>query len=174
MQHKSFGNMQCPIARSLERVGEWWSILIVRDALYGLTRFDEFQKSLGIAPNILTRRLNALVAAGLLERHRYSEHPPREEYLLTERGRDFRPVVLALLAWGNRHFAPEGASVVLINRETGAAVDPILADPATGRPVDEAHYALVPGPAATDRVIEKYRAVAEAPPAVLRDATIDD
>jgi DNA-binding HxlR family transcriptional regulator len=162
MQRKSFGNMQCPIARSLERVGEWWSILILRDALLGLTRFDEFQKSLGIAPNMLTRRLNALVASGLLHRHRYSEHPPRYEYLLTERGGDFRPVVLSLLAWGNRHFAPEGVSVMLINRETGAAVDPILADPATGRPVDEPHYALVPGPAANDRVLEKYQAVAEA------------
>ena len=80
MRRKSFGNMQCPIARSLERVGEWWSILILRDAFYGLTRFDEFQKSLGIAPNMLTRRLNALVEAGLLERRRYSERPPRDEY----------------------------------------------------------------------------------------------
>src|SRR5271165_6705064 len=109
MQRKSFGNMQCPIARGLDRVGEWWSILIMRDALYGLTRFYEFQTSLGIASNMLTRRLNALVEAGLLERQRYSEHPPRDEYVLTERGRDFHPVLLALLAWGNRHFAPEGA-----------------------------------------------------------------
>jgi DNA-binding HxlR family transcriptional regulator len=163
MHRKSFGGMQCPIARSLERVGEWWSILLLRDALHGLTRFDEFQKSLGIAPNMLTRRLNGLVDAGLLERRRYSDHPPRDEYRLTERGRDFRPVVLSLLAWGNRHFAPEGASVVLINRETGATVDPILADPATGRPVDEPHYALVPGPAAGDRVLAKYLAPAKTP-----------
>ena len=162
MQRKSFGTMQCPIARSLERVGEWWSILILRDALHGLTRFDEFQKSLGIAPNMLARRLNALVESGLLERRRYSEHPPREEYVLTPRGRDFRAVVLALLAWGNRHFAPEGASVMLVNRTTGAAVDPVLADPATGRAVDDQDYALVPGPAANDRVLEKYQPVADA------------
>src|ERR1700736_5180257 len=108
MQRKSYGNMKCPIARSLDRVGEWWSILILRDAFYGLRRFDEFQKSLGVAPNILTRRLNRLVESGLLERRPYSEHPPRDEYVLTERGRDFRPVLLALLAWGNRHFALEG------------------------------------------------------------------
>src|SRR5713226_9661416 len=165
MKRTSFGAMQCPIARGLERVGEWWSILILRDALHGLTRFDEFQKSLGIAPNMLTRRLNALVEAGLLERHRYSDHPPRDEYLLSERGRDFRSVVLSLLAWGNRHFAPEGASVMLINRETGAAVDPILADPATGRPVAEPDYVLMPGPAANGRVLQKYQAVAEARPA---------
>ena len=68
MQRKSFTRMPCPIARTLDRVGEWWSMLIVRDALHGLTRFDEFQKSLGIAPNMLTRRLNALVEGGFLER----------------------------------------------------------------------------------------------------------
>src|SRR6266446_1355262 len=165
MQRKSFEKMSCPIARSLERVGEWWSMLIMRDALHGMTRFDEFQNSLGIAPNTLTRRLNSLVEAGLLERRRYSEHPPRHEYLPTARGRDLRPVIIALLAWGNKHFAPEGQSVVLINRKTGAAVDPILADPATGRPVDEPDYGLVPGPAANGRVLQKYQAVAEAPAA---------
>jgi DNA-binding HxlR family transcriptional regulator len=140
--------MQCPIARSLERVGEWWSILILRDALAGMTRFDEFQKSLGIAPNMLTRRLVALIEAGLLERHRYSEHPPRDEYLLTERGRDFRPVLLAMLAWGNRHFATEGASVQIVDAASGAVADPILVDRKTGRPLVGPDYVLAPGPAA--------------------------
>jgi DNA-binding HxlR family transcriptional regulator len=148
MQRKSFGTMQCPIARSLERVGEWWSILILRDALAGMTRFDEFQKSLGIAPNMLTRRLVALIEAGLLERHRYSEHPPRDEYLLTERGRDFRPVLLAMLAWGNRHFATEGASVQIVDAASGAVADPILVDRKTGRPLVGPDYVLAPGPAA--------------------------
>src|ERR1700742_1304373 len=85
MQHKGFADMPCPIARSLERVGEWWSILILRDAFKGKSRFDQFQKSLGIAPNMLTRRLNDLVDAGLLERRRYSLRPPRYEYLVTAR-----------------------------------------------------------------------------------------
>src|SRR4051794_16679096 len=98
MQRKSFGKMTCPIARGLERVGEWWSILIIRDALHGLTRFDQFQQSLGIAPNMLARRLNALVKAGLLERRRYSERPARYEYVLTERGYDFRSVIVAMYA----------------------------------------------------------------------------
>src|SRR4029077_13511880 len=111
MRRKRLGNQQCPIARSLERVGERWSMLILRDALNGLTRFDEFQKNLGIAPNMLSRRLAGLVEAGLLERRLYSERPPRDEYVLTPRGREFRPVLLAMLAWGNRHYAPEGASV---------------------------------------------------------------
>src|SRR5215813_2329472 len=159
MQRKSFEQMPCPIARSLERVGEWWSMLIMRDALHGFTRFDEFQRSLGIAPNMLTRRLNALVEAGLLQRRRYSEHPPRDEYIPTARGRDFRPVLLALLAWGNRHFAPEGASVQLVDTRTGAIVDPILVDPATGRTIKEPDYVLAPGPAAPERTRRRYAAV---------------
>jgi DNA-binding HxlR family transcriptional regulator len=162
MQRKSFGDMPCPIARSLERVGEWWSILILRDALHGMTRFDEFQKSLGIAPNMLARRLPALVEAGLLERRRYSKHPPRDEYLPTARGRDFRPVLLALLAWGNKHFAPEGASVHLIDTKTGAAVDPILVDPATGRPIKAPDYVLAAGPAAPERTRQRYATVRRA------------
>src|SRR2546430_10600508 len=134
--------MPCPIARSLARVGEWWTMLILREVMHGMTRFDQFQKGLGIAPNILTRRLNALVEAGLLIRRRYSEKPPRDEYLLTARGRDFRPVLLALLAWGNRHFAPEGPSVLLVDAKTGAAADRILVDRATGRRISIPDYVL--------------------------------
>jgi DNA-binding HxlR family transcriptional regulator len=133
MQRTDFGSMPCPIARSLERVGEWWSILILRDAFQGLTQFDQFQKSLGIAPNILTRRLNALVENGLLERRLYSERPPRHEYVLTERGRDFRPVLWALLAWGNKHFFPEGPNVVVVDAATGNPADPVLVDRSTGK-----------------------------------------
>jgi DNA-binding HxlR family transcriptional regulator len=161
MQHKSFEKMSCPIARSLERVGEWWSMLIMRDALHGMTRFDEFQNSLGIAPNMLTRRLNSLIDAGLLERRRYSEHPPRHDYVPTMCGRDLLPVIIALLAWGNKHFAPEGPSVVLINRKTGTPVDPILSDPATGRPVEEPDYTLAAGPAAGPRTQQRYGAISD-------------
>src|ERR1700758_2585129 len=107
MRHKNFGNLQCPIARSLERVGERWSILILRDAFHGLTRFDQFQKSLDIAPNILARRLKSLVERGLLEKRPYRERPKRFEYLLTAKARDFRPVLVSLIAWGNTHLAPE-------------------------------------------------------------------
>ena len=90
MKHTNLTIKCCPIALSLDRVGEGWSIMILRDAFLGLTRFDQFQRSLGIAPNILSRRLRSLVEAGLLEKSRYSEHPPRDAYLLTDRGRDFR------------------------------------------------------------------------------------
>src|SRR5207253_1863904 len=120
MQRKSFGKMPCPIARSLERVGEWWSILIIRDALHGFTRFDEFQKSLNIAPNMLTRRLSALVDAGLLERRRYSERPPRYEYILTDMGRDFRPVIVAMFETSAR----QNGSCVRITTVVLRAVSP--------------------------------------------------
>ncbi len=163
MRHKSLGNMQCPVARSLEHIGEWWSILIIRDALHGLTRFDEFQKSLGIAPNTLARRLDALVDSGVLERRRYSQHPPRDEYVLTERGHDFRPVFVALLAWGNRHFAPEGASVLLAERATGEVVDPVVVDRCSGREISAKDHAFVPGPAASART-RKRLALAAAQP----------
>ena len=108
MQRTSFADVPCPIARSLERVGEWWSLLILRDAFGGLTRFDEFKQSLGIAPNMLSRRLAALVDAGLLEKRRYSERPPRDEYVLSDLGRDFRPVLTELAAFGARHYMAPG------------------------------------------------------------------
>jgi len=148
MQRTRFSTMDCPIARSLDRVGEWWSILILRDALGGMTRFEEFQKSLNIAPNMLTRRLAALVEAGMLEKRRYCERPPRDEYVPTDRGRDFRQVLLAMLAFGNRHFAPEGASVAIVDAATGRPADPILVDRASGRPLVSSDFELAPGPAA--------------------------
>lgn len=156
MQRKRIGDSQCPVARGLERVGEWWSIMILRDAFHGLTRFDEFQQSLGIAPNMLTRRLASLVKSGLLERRLYNQRPPRYEYVLTDRGRDFRPVLLALLAWGNRNFAPEGKSVVLVDSTTGKQADPVVVDRVSGRPVTEKDFVLRAGPAAKGKIRERY------------------
>ena len=149
MRRSDFNAMDCPIARSLERVGEWWSILILRDAFAGMTRFDEFSRSLGIASNMLTRRLQALVESGMLSKRRYSARPPRYEYVLTERGADFRPVLLAMLAFGNRHFAPEGVSVAVVDALTGEAADPVVVDRRSGRLLAEPEFAIVAGPAAS-------------------------
>ncbi len=156
MQRKSFEGMQCPIARSLEHVGEWWSILILRDAFLGFTRFDQFQKSLGIAPNMLTRRLHGLVDSGLLERRPYSERPPRDEYVLTERGRDFQPVIWAMLAWGNKHFAPEGEAVVVIDTQTGERAEPVLVDAKSGQKLSRPRFRAAAGPAATEAIRRRY------------------
>ncbi|MDR9875460.1 helix-turn-helix domain-containing protein [Pseudomonas allii] len=154
MQRKSLISDECPIARSLERVGEWWSILIMRDALHGLRRFDEFSRSLGIAPNMLTRRLNALVEAGMLERRAYSERPPRHEYVPTAKGEDFGMVLMSLVAWGNRHYAEEGTSVELVERKTGRPVQPALAR-ADGQLVAFDQCVLQAGPAASAGMRER-------------------
>lgn len=116
--------------------------MILRDAGYGATRFDQFRQSLGIAPNILTRRLAALTEAGLLEKSRYSERPPRDEYVLTPKGRDFLPVLAAIGAWGREHFG-EGGTSRFVDAETGAPVEPVVVDRATGRPLGEIRIRLV-------------------------------
>jgi len=137
----SFGT--CPVGRGLARAGDAWSMLIVRDAGLGLTRFDEFQKSLGIAPNILTRRLAALVDAGMLERRRYSERPPRDDYVLTAAGRDYLPVLQALGGWARKHFGG-GALSELVDSSTGHTIMPQVVDAVTGTPLSELAIALRP------------------------------
>lgn len=111
MRRKSFAEDICGVARTLDRVGDPWSMLIMRDAGFGSTRFDQFETHLGIAPNMLTRRLETLVEAGMLERSLYSEKPERYEYLLTDRGRDFQPILKALKSFGERHYPKRRAKV---------------------------------------------------------------
>ncbi len=142
MKKKSFADMPCPIARSLEHVGDWWNILILRDMSYGLSRFDEFQKSLGIASNTLSRRLNDLIESGLVERRTYTDKPPRYDYVLTERGRDFRPVVLTLLRWGSKHFSPSGPNIELVDETSGQPVDLVLIDGNTGKRINLHDHSL--------------------------------
>src|SRR4051812_6562411 len=115
MQRTSFESMNCSIAQCLEAVGEWWSILIIRDAFLGVSRFDDFQARLGISRNILNARLNRLVEAGVLKRAPYQDHPPRFEYQLTEKGRDLWLVVNSMREWGDRWAAPQGAPLELIH-----------------------------------------------------------
>lgn len=160
MQRTSLTNAECPVARGLERVGEWWSILIMRDALQGLRRFDEFSQSLGIAPNMLTRRLNTLVEEGLLERRRYSERPPRYEYVPTAVGEDFKIVIMAFIAWGNRHYTPEGESVQIIDQQTRHPLQVVLMDAVEGRAVPIEHCTVKAGPAASAGMQERLAFVA--------------
>ncbi|WP_296612353.1 helix-turn-helix domain-containing protein [Sphingomonas sp.] len=131
----------CPVGRGLARAGDAWSMLILRDAGLGKTRFDDFQKSLGIAPNILTRRLAALVDAGMLERRRYSERPPRDEYVLTEAGRDYMPVLQVLAGWARKHFG-EGAISELVEASSGRTITPLVVDAETGIPLSEIAVSL--------------------------------
>lgn len=131
MDGKNFCNEPCPIARSLVFAGDAWSILILRDAHAGVTRFDQFRKSLGIAPTILTRRLAMLTDEGLLEKRLYSERPPREEYLLTAAGRDFLPVLFMIGEWGRRHRGG-GKLVRFLDAETGTEIKAVAVDEVTG------------------------------------------
>ncbi len=128
---KNAPEANCPIARSVAFAGDAWSLLILRDANLCLTRFDDFRKSLGIAPTMLTRRLATLTEEGLLEKRRYSERPPREEYLLTDAGRDFLPVLFMIGAWGRRHRGG-GKLTRFVDAETGEEIQPIAVDIATG------------------------------------------
>lgn len=121
MRRKSFAGMPCPIARTLDVVGEWWTLLIVRDALDGARRFEEFGAT-GIADNMLSARLNLLVGEGIFERHAYQEHPPRFEYLLTDKGHELLPVIVALGVWGLRWTDGPKASPERATKVTSAAI----------------------------------------------------
>lgn len=124
----------CPIARSLAVIGDSWSMLILRDAHAGMTRFDQFRKSLGIAPTILTKRLAMLVEEGLLEKRLYSEHPPRDEYILTKAGTDFLPVLFILGEWGRKHRACENPEQMIkfYDVENNSQIQAIAVDKITG------------------------------------------
>ncbi|MFV8983500.1 winged helix-turn-helix transcriptional regulator [Serratia fonticola] len=148
MKKTSFATTPCPIARSLGRVGEWWSILILRDAFHGLSKFDEFQQSLGLSPTLLTRRLKFLVESGILYKQRYQTRPIRYQYLLTERGKDFFPVLVTLFQWGNTHLTEGAHSAELVDRHSGQPIQPLLIDALTQQPIALQHITLAAGPAA--------------------------
>lgn len=132
----------CPIARTLAFMGDAWSILILRDAHAGLTRFEQFRKNLGIAPTILTKRLATLTAEGMLEKRVYSEHPPRDEYVLTAAGRDFLPVLFIIGAWGRQHRGG-GKLVRLLDAETGEDIKAIAIDEVTGAKIGTREFKVV-------------------------------
>lgn len=148
MKKTSFATTPCPIARSLGRVGEWWSILILRDAFHGLSKFDEFQQSLGLSPTLLTRRLKFLVESGILYKQRYQTRPVRYQYLLTDRGKDFFPVLVTLFQWGNTHLTEGAHSAELVDRRNGQPIQPQLIDALTQQPIALQHITLAAGPAA--------------------------
>lgn len=127
MRRTSFAEMNCSIARTLEVVGEWWTMLVIREAFNGTRRFDDFQARLGIARNVLATRLLGLAEHGIVERRLYQERPERYEYRLTEKGRDLYPVLITMMRWGDKWEAsPEGPPVQLTHETCGHAPDPVL------------------------------------------------
>jgi len=118
--------MDCSVGRALDVLGEWWTLLVVREAFHGVRRFEGFVERLGIAPNILSARLRRLVEHGVLEPRLYSDHPERFEYRLTDKGRDLFPVVVTLMQWGDRWYAADDAPTQLEHVPCGAAAEPKL------------------------------------------------
>ena len=121
--HNTYEGQECSVARALEIVGERWTILILRDAFLGVRRFDDFQRNLGIARNVLNVRLHRLTEAGVLERRRYQERPERYEYRLTDMGRDLWPAVVALMQWGDRWLGQGDPPLAIEHRGCGGSVD---------------------------------------------------
>jgi len=147
--HNTYDGQVCSVARALEVIGERWTLLILRDAFMGVRRFDDFQRSLGIARNVLNTRLQRLVEAGLLERRRYQERPERFEYRLTERGIDLWPAIVALMQWGDRHLAGDaGPPVLITHRDCGGRIDDRRTCEACGAQVSAREVTPVPGPGA--------------------------
>jgi DNA-binding HxlR family transcriptional regulator len=148
VQRTSFEDVNCSVAQCLEVVGEWWSLLIVRDAFLGVRRFDDFQARLGISRNILNQRLNHLLDNGVLERVPYQDHPPRSEYRLTDKGRDLGQVVTAMRQWGDRWAAPEGPPLKMRHTGCGRIVRAVAVCSHCGEPLDVRSVSAVAGPGA--------------------------
>ena len=125
----------CPVAGALAVVGDPWTLLILREAFNGVRRFDVWQTRLGVARNVLAARLKGLVEQGVLETRLYSQHPPRRDYVLTAKGRDLQPVLLALKAWGDRHVYGDAQRPLQLFHVCGAELDPMLVCRACGEPV---------------------------------------
>ena len=149
MLQREYPDQVCSIARSLEIVGERWTLLILRDAVLGLTRFEEFQDSLGIATNVLTNRLKRLCDEGVLERVPDPERPGRPKYVLTAKGSELGPALIVLMKWGDRHYpAPNGPPRLTLHIGCGGSVGPDLICDRCGRPAGPGELDLPPGPGA--------------------------
>ncbi|MFP3582652.1 helix-turn-helix domain-containing protein [Paraburkholderia sp. SIMBA_055] len=162
MKRKSFEDMDCAVALALEEVGEWWSLLIIRDALQGSTRFEQFRSSLQISPTMLTRRLNELVSSGLLTKVPSALKAGTEEYRVTDKGRDLSPVLVTLFAWGRKHAGKRKWGIDLIDRKTGKQVAPVVIDRNTGHVISRETHAFVQGDSPSQVTAERLPKKADA------------
>jgi DNA-binding HxlR family transcriptional regulator len=150
MRRKEFTHMNCSIARALDQVGEWWSLLIVRECTQGSRRFDEFQRELGIARNILATRLERLIELGIMERYPLEERANTDAYRLTRKGEDLYPVIVSLMQWGDRWLAKAGKPpILLVSEKSGRPVEKLEVREKGGRPLSFQDVCFAPGPGAT-------------------------
>jgi DNA-binding HxlR family transcriptional regulator len=137
MRRTRFDREPCPIARTTDLVGDWWTPMVLREAFFGRRRFDEFQRALGVSRAVLAQRLARLTHEGLLAKERYEERPPRYEYALTDKGRAFFDVLAAMWRWGSDWMWEHGSPPAeLVDTESGKVVRPVVVDESTGRPID--------------------------------------
>ena len=149
MLQRDYPGQVCSIARALEIVGERWTLLVLRDAVLGLSRFEEFQESLGIASNTLTSRLKLLCDEEVLERVPDPQRPGRPKYVLTEKGQELGPALIVLMKWGDRHYpAPNGPPRLTLHTGCGGTIGPDLRCDRCGNPVEPGEIDLQPGPGA--------------------------
>ena len=147
MRRTSFADMTCSIARTLEVVGEWWTLLVLRDLFVGLTRFEDICADLGVATNVLTDRLATLVEHGLVERRAYQDHPPRFEYVLTRKGRALFPAIAALMRWGDRWEARgAGPPMMLVHDDCGEVTEGVVVCSRCGGPLESENVVTIAGP----------------------------
>jgi len=156
MKSQTFEALNCSVARALEQVGEWWTLLIIREAFFGVRRFTEFEQRLGISRNILSERLGKLVEFGILERQKVVGRGNPQDYKLTRKGLDLFPVIVALLQWGDKWINHEqGAPVVLFERESGSEIGPVRVLSHSGVPLRPSRVAIGPGPGADATILAR-------------------
>jgi DNA-binding HxlR family transcriptional regulator len=143
-----FGAMHCSLARTLDVVGESWTPLVLRDLYLGVDRFDDLVRDLGVSRALLARRLEKLVEHGIVAKERYQDRPPRHRYRLTAAGLDLVPALMAMMAWGDRHRAPDGAPMTLTHDRCGHAFAPVVACGECGGGIDAREVTTSPGPGA--------------------------
>ena len=161
MSRKRFDEMPCSIARALDLVGDWWTLLIVREAFLGVGRFADFRDHLGIARNILSDRLRKLVAEDILSKEPRSAPDHGHDYRLTEKGRDLWTVLTALRLWGDKWiYGPGKEPLIVRDRDRGAVVMQLLPADADGNPLDRRRLVAVAGPGTSSAVAARYRASA--------------
>jgi DNA-binding HxlR family transcriptional regulator len=148
MLGRTYDGQNCSAAKSLELIGERWTMLVVREVFLGRRRFDEMASRLGVARNVLTARLGRLVEEGVLERVRYQERPERFEYRLTEKGIDLWPVIVSLVQFGDRYYAPNGPPLVMMHKACGGALDPHRVCERCGQRLSARDVVAQPGPGA--------------------------
>lgn len=156
MKRTSFANWPCSVARTVSLLGDWWTPLVLREVFYGIHRFDQFQSELGIARNTLTDRLNRLVEEGLLHKEPYQTDPVRHEYLLTEKGKDFYPVLAAMSAWGDRWLDKgAGPPIIFHHRECGHDSHAEVVCSECGQPLTSDNVEHRMGPGYPERIAKR-------------------